>query len=88
MGIVGRSPATTLGCDEDSKHWCVVYACRKKMLGLKNEWIWIYSRKPKLSEEHLAEAMAAIKEFLPDFDEDRLVPVRQGEEEGCEYPDF
>ena len=77
MGIVGRSPGTILGCDEDSKHWCVVYMCSKKMLGMKNEWIWIYSRKPEmLSEEHLAEAMDAIKEFLPDFDESRMVKVK------------
>mmetsp|Transcript_12328 Transcript_12328/g.15716 ORF Transcript_12328/g.15716 Transcript_12328/m.15716 type:complete len:92 (+) Transcript_12328:473-748(+) len=86
MGIVGRSPSTLLGSD-DGKNWVATYACRQKVLGLKNEWIWIWSREPKISEEHLADAMAAIKEFLPDFEEDRLTDVDQGTDK-CDYPDF
>lgn len=85
MGVSGRSPATILGCESDK--WCVLYACRKKVFGFKNEWVWIYSREPELSKEDKKAAMASIKEFLPDFEEDRLVAVKQGEK-NCKYPEM
>ena len=74
MGIAGRAPSTIIASDE-GKNWFVTYSCRQKIFNLKNEWIWVHSREPTLSEEHLAAAMAAIKEFLPDFKEDRLTDV-------------
>ena len=57
------------------------------MLNLKNEWIWIHSREPTLSQEHFKAALKAIREFLPDFEEDRFSDVTHGELK-CDYPDF
>ena len=85
MGIVGKSDAILVG--SDGENWAVTYACKDKLFNLKNEWVWIHSKEKTLSEKHLAEAEAALKDFLPDFDLERLVAVTQGENE-CAYADF
>jgi len=76
MGVPGKTDAVVVATDY--KNWSVVYMCREKWFGLKNDWIWIVSRHPTLSEELLQEAKDALLEKYPDFDMNRLVTVTQG----------
>ena len=68
-----KAQITVLGTDYDN--WAVMYACHKKLRLVKNEWVWILSRTPTLSDEHRDEAYKAIKKAIRKFDFDRLVPV-------------
>ena len=61
--------------DTDYDNWAVIYACHRKLRLLKNEWVWILSRKPYLEEEYLQEAYSAIADSIRKFDFDRLVTV-------------
>jgi len=43
----------------------------------KNEWVWILSKTPEISEKHLEEAKRAIDQKVKKYDFDRLVEVEQ-----------
>ena len=49
-GVPRKTTVTVLGTDYDN--WAVMYACHRKLRLLKNEWVWVLSRKPELSDEH------------------------------------
>ena len=72
-GVPRKTTVTVLGTDYDN--WAVMYACHRKLRLLKNEWVWVLSRKPELSDEHRQEAYRAIAKAFRRFDFDRLVKV-------------
>ncbi len=52
----------------DYENWQVMYVCGEMLWGAGNmQWVLISSRQPTLSDEHLAEAYAAIENSLPGF---------------------
>ena len=62
----GRSPINILATDYDN--WQVMYVCGSMMNDAMNmQWVLISSREQTISEQHKAEAYAAIEERLPGF---------------------
>ena len=46
-GVPSKTTVAILGTDYDN--WAVMYACKRKLRLVKNEWIWILSREPEIS---------------------------------------
>lgn len=50
----------------DNSNWHVAYWCGD-LLGIQYSWLGIYSKQQSISEDHLAQAHAAIEDKLPGY---------------------
>jgi len=72
FGVPSKTDIVVLSTDNEN--YAVIYMCKEKRFG-KNDWVWILSREPELSEELIEEAKQTIAEKYEKFDFDRLVTV-------------
>lgn len=50
----------------DNDNWHVTWWCGE-MMGVQYSWLGIYGKQPEISEEHLAQAKAAVEDKLPGY---------------------